>query len=217
MSKAPVVSVAVALCLGIVLGFVTEHRFSRTPVPQTDTLRIWDTVTVDSPLPESIVPAGFELVPAGTSQQLRRYFATIEELQDSLARGPELVYVHDTAFIVVPLQDYKFGDGKTYEMLVRGYDVDLLWHKSFTETDVVTKTEPVFRDFKWTLYPSAAVFAIPGVAGASLGLGADISISSDRRLRFVPEAGYGAFYAGGDIRFGPFARGSVRFNIVQAK
>ena len=217
MSKTLIVSVVTALVLGVVLGFVTEHRFSRPSEPQIDTLRIRDTAFVDSPLPESIVPAGFELVPAGTSQQLRRYFATIEELQDSLAREPELVYVHDTAFIVVPLQDYKFGDGKTYEMLVRGYDVDLLWHKSFTETVVVTKTEPVFRDFKWTLYPSAGAFALPGVFGASLGLGADISISSDRRLRFVPEAGYGALYTGGDVRYGPFARGSVRFNIVQVK
>ena len=172
---------------------------------------------MDSPVPVEVVPDGFELVPAGTLQQLRRSFSTIDELRDSLGREPELVFVHDTAFIVVPLQDYKFGDGKTYEMLVRGYDVDLLWHKSFNETTVITKTEEVFRDFKWTLYPRAGAFALPGVVGATLGLGADISLSPDRRLRFVPEAGYGAFYSSGAIRYGPFVGGAVRFNVVQVR
>ena len=217
MSKTLVVSVVTALVLGVVLGFVTEHRFSRPSGPQIDTLTIHDTTYVDSPVPVEVVPDGFELVPAGTLQQLRRSFATIDELRDSIGREPELVFVHDTAFIVVPLQDYKFGDGKTYEMLVRGYDVDLLWHKSFNETTVITKTEEVFRDFKWTLYPRAGAFALPGVVGATLGLGADISLSPDRRLRFVPEAGYGAFYASGAVRYGPFVGGSVRFNVVQVR
>lgn len=217
MSKTLVVSVVTALVLGVVLGFVTERRFSRPSIPQVDTLSIHDTTYVDSPVPESVVPDGFELVPAGTLQQLRRSFATIDELRDSLGREPELVFVHDTAFIVVPLQNYKFGDGKTYEMLVRGYDVSVLWHRSFNETTVITKTEPVFRDFRWTLYPRVGVFALPGVVGAIAGLGADISLSPDRRLRFVPEAGYGAYYSSGAVRYGPFAGGSVRFNIVQVR
>ena len=150
-----IVGILLLFGAGFLVGRKTAHP--EAPVPQVDTITIRDTI-VDYKPQEAAIPAGFELIAVS---QIEDYEKTIAEFQDSLNAKPTLVTIRDTTFIVVPLTDKTFTDGKTYECVVRGYDTKMLWHKSFQETKIVTEHYPVPP--KWSLSPYVGASFTPGL------------------------------------------------------
>ena len=224
--KKTLIQLAVLLAASLLLGYgmVKIDRHLRAPSgtpPQLDTVTVHDTVTVMGSDPVSAVPDGFELVPVGTATKVALYEDMVVQLSSALYDmehpKPELVEIHDTTYIVVPMTDYTFTDNKTYEYAVRGYGVTELWHKSFQETTTITQHVPEYRDYAWTLYPKVSVFGGPAFLGAQAGIGADIAISQNRRWRFVPELGYGLVQSNGNLSHGWYACGSIKFNLIQVK
>lgn len=221
--KKTLIKIAVFLAVSVLLGYgmVRIDRRLRAPSdtpPQVDTVTVHDTVTVNGSDPVSVVPDGYELVPVGTSQELRRSFATIAELRDSLASvKPVLVAVHDTTYVAIPMQEYTFTDHKTYEYAVRGYGVTELWHKSFTETTTITQTVTEYSPIAFALWPKLGAYGGRDFIAAYAGIGADIAVSRDRRWVFSPEAGYGLLHANKSPVRGFYGGASIKFNLIQVK
>lgn len=213
---------AVSLLLGY--GMVRIDRRLRAPSdtpPQADTTIVLDTLTSPGSEPVSAIPDGFELVPAGTATKIALYEDMVSQLSHDLYEkehpAPALVEIHDTTYIVVPMQDYTFTDHKTYEYAVRGYGVTELWHKSFQETTTITQHVPEYRPYSWTLWPKVGAIAGKGFLGVQAGIGADIAISQNRRWRFEPEAGYMMLNTGGQLSQGFYGSAVIKFNLIQVK
>ena len=224
--KKTIIQLVAFLVVSLLLGYgmVRIDRVLRAPsgtLPQADTVTVHDTVTVTGSDPSSVVPDGFELVPAGTMEKIGCYEDMVSQLSRDLYEKehpePMLVQVHDTTYIVVPLQEYTFTDNKTYEMAVKGYDVELLWHKSFQESTTVTQRVPEYRDFAFTLYPKLGILGGTRFFAAQAGIGLDFAISENRRWRFIPEAGYGLLYSDNQLSHGWYGGASIKFNLIQAK
>jgi len=227
MTKKTLIQLIMLLAVSLLLGYgmVKIDRHLRAPSgtpPQRDTVTVHDTVTVTGSDPVSAVPDGFELVPVGTATKVALYEDMVVHLSSALYDlehpKPELVEIHDTTYIVVPMTDYTFTDNKTYEYAVRGYGVTELWHKSFQETTTITQHVPEFHPYRWTLYPTAGLFAGTGnLVGAKAGIGADIAISANGRWRFVPEGGYAFIYTNGVASHGFYGGVGFKFNLIQVK
>lgn len=226
MTKKTLIQLIVLLAASLLLGYgmVKIDRHLRAPSgtpPQRDTVTVHDTVTVMGSDPVSAVPDGFELVPVGTATKVALYEDMVVQLNSALYDlehpKPELVEIHDTTYIVVPMTDYTFTDNKTYEYAVRGYGVTELWHKSFQETTTITQRVPEYRPYSWTLWPKVGAFAGKGILGLQAGIGADIAISKNRRWRFEPEAGYMMLNTGGQLSQGFYGSAVIKFNLIQVK
>lgn len=226
MTKKTLIQLIVLLAVSLLLGYgmVKIDRHLRAPSgtpPQRDTVTVHDTVTVMGSDPVSAVPDGFELVPVGTATKVALYEDMVVQLSSALYDldhpKPELVEIHDTTYIVVPMRDYTFTDHKTYEYAVRGYGVTELWHKSFQETTTITQHVPEYRPYSWTLWPKVGAFAGKGILGLQAGIGADIAISKNRRWRFEPEAGYMMLNTGGQLSQGFYGSAVIKFNLIQVK
>lgn len=226
MTKKTLIQLIVLLAVSLLLGYgmVKIDRHLRAPSgtpPQRDTVTVHDTVTVMGSDPVSAVPDGFELVPVGTATKVALYEDMVIQLSSALYDlehpKPELVEIHDTTYIVVPMTDYTFTDNKTYEYAVRGYGVTELWHKSFQETTTIIQRVPEYRPYSWTLWPKVGAFAGKGILGLQAGIGADIAISKNRRWRFEPEAGYMMLNTGGQLSQGFYGSAVIKFNLIQVK
>lgn len=230
MTKKTLIQLIVLLAVSLLLGYgmVKIDRHLRAPSgtpPQRDTVTVHDTVTVMGSDPVSAVPDGFELVPVGTATKVALYEDMVAQLSSALYDlehpKPELVEIHDTTYIVVPMQEYTFTDHKTYEYAVRGYGVTELWHRSFQETNYITNTvtKTEYRPFAFTLYPKVGMVGGISFFSAQAGLGMDIAISQNRRWQFSPEAGYGLLYSGPErpLSHGWYGGASIKFNLIQIK
>ena len=227
MTKKTLIQLIVLLAVSLLMGYgmVRIDRHLRAPSdtpPQADTTTVLDTLTAPGSDPVSAIPDGFELVPAGTIEKIGCYEDMVAQLSHDLYEKehpePVLVEIHDTTYIVVPLQEYTFTDHKTYEYAVSGYNVTELWHKSFQETTTITQHVPEFRPYRWTLYPTAGLFAGSGnFVGVKAGIGADIAISANGRWRFVPEGGYAFIYTNGVASHGFYGGVGFKFNLIQIK
>ena len=220
--KKTLIQIAVCLAVSVLLGIgmirIDRHLRAPSDMPQVDTVFVRDTSTTTGSDPVSAIPDGFELMPVGTSQELRRNFATIAELRDSLASlKPVLVQVHDTSYIAVPMTEYTFTDGKNYEYSVRGYNVTELWHKSYTQSQIITQTRTDYRQYAFSLWPKIGVYGGRDFISASAGIGADIAVSDNRRWTLSPEAGYGLIYVNNALVRGFYGGASIKFNIIQVK
>ncbi len=224
--KKTLIQIAVCLAVSVLLGIgmIRIDRRLRAPSdtpPQVDTTTVLDTLTAPGSDPVAVIPDGFELVPAGTATKVALYEDMVVQLSSALYDlehpKPELVEIHDTTYIVVPMRDYTFTDHKTYEYAVRGYGVTELWHKSFQETTTITQRVPEYRPYSWTLWPKVGAFAGKGILGLQAGIGADIAISKNRRWRFEPEAGYMMLNTGGQLSQGFYGSAVIKFNLIQVK
>lgn len=198
-----IVGILLLFGAGFLVGRKTAHP--EAPVPQVDTITIRDTI-VDYKPQETSIPAGFKLIPVS---QIEDYEKTIAEFQDSLNAKPTLVTIHDTTFIVVPLTDKTFTDGKTYECVVRGYDTKMLWHKSFQETKIVTEHYPVPP--KWSLSPYVGASFTPGFLSATAGIKMDFWCD---RWQFSPSVGYGMTFADKSFQYGFSAEFTASYNLI---
>lgn len=224
--KKTLIQIAVCLAVSVLLGIgmVRIDRRLRAPSdtpPQVDTTTVLDTLTAPGSDPVAVIPDGFELVPVGTATKVALYEDMVVQLSSALYDlehpKPELVEIHDTTYIVVPMRDYTFTDHKTYEYAVRGYGVTELWHKSFQETTTITQRVPEYRPYSWTLWPKVGAFAGKGILGLQAGIGADIAISKNRRWRFEPEAGYMMLNTGCQLSQGFYGSAVIKFNLIQVK
>ena len=228
--KKTLIQIAVCLAVSVLLGIgmVRIDRRLRAPSdtpPQVDTTTVLDTLTAPGSDPVAVIPDGFELVPAGTVTKVALYEDMVSQLSHDLYEKehpkPELVEIHDTTYIVVPMQEYTFTDHKTYEYAVRGYGVTELWHRSFQETQYITNTvtKAEYRPFSFTLYPKVGMVGGVSFFSAQTGLGMDIAISKNRRWLFSPEAGYAMLYSGPDksLSHGWYGGASIKFNLIQVK
>lgn len=208
------------VCLALLLGgfFLGKKVGASGVVPPgqapPDTVWLEKTVTTTDG-EKTEIPKGYELVVAGTAERLKSYESLVALYRDSLNRKPALVDVNDTTHIAVPMSDLKFTDHETYEFAVNGYNVSLLWHKSFQKTALIPQVE--YRPYRWTLYPTVGVFSGAGIVGGKAGIGADISISANGRWRFSTEAGYAIIYANNQLSRGFYGGGSIKYNIIQSK
>ena len=224
--KKTLIQIAVCLAVSVLLGIgmVRIDRRLRAPSdtpPQVDTTTVLDTLTAPGSDPVAVIPDGFELVPVGTATKVALYEDMVVQLSSALYDlehpKPELVEIHDTTYIVVPMRDYTFTDHKTYEYAVMGYVVTELWHNSFQETTTITQRVPEYRPYSWTLWPKVGAFAGKGILGLQAGIGADIAISKNRRWRFEPEAGYMMLNTGGQLSQGFYGSAVIKFNLIQVK
>lgn len=221
---ADIKTIAIAAVAGIVAaiacfggGIITERaRNSRIPheSPQVDTLYAHDTITLTT-AKETRIPRGWELMPAGTSEKLASYEELVSLYKDSLGRKPVVVEIRDTTYIAVPITEHTFTDDKTYSCGVSGYDVKMLWHKSYQTTAYIPTT--AYRPYKWTAFPFVEVGVGSDFIAASAGVGLDLDMSANDRWRFVPELGYNWLYANGRMRHGFYGSAKIKFNLIQAK
>lgn len=199
-----IVGILLLFGAGFLVGRKTAHP--EAPVPQVDTITIRDTI-VDYKPQETSIPAGFKLIPVS---QIEDYEKTIAEFQDSLNAKPTLVTIHDTTFIVVPLTDKTFTDGKTYECVVRGYDTKMLWHKSFQETKYITDTYPVPPKFALSPFVGGRLY-LPGTFYLGAGIRTDFWSG---RWQFSPSVGYGMTFADKSFQHGFSAEFTASYNLI---
>ncbi|MBR1537902.1 MAG: hypothetical protein IJ636_00165 [Bacteroidales bacterium] len=168
-----------------------------------DTLFIRDTI-IDYRPKQATIPAGFELVPAGT---LKIYDAVLAAYKDSLQRKPLLVERHDTTYIAVPMSRTTFTDNATYKCLVEGYNTKMLWHESYQEKQIITKPVPYPPTF--TISGGFSAFGV----GKVFGLGAGIEASLRQgNWAFRPGIGYGLNHDGQNWGHGPYLRFDATYN-----
>ena len=193
------------------VGMRTEYKYieKHTPGPAIDTTSKRDTIYIDKPAPTETIPDGYELTPVGL----------VDSLQDSLAKKPTLVTLHDTTYISIPMSAYRFTDGTTYDMAVRGYDVSLLYHKSFQETKYITKTVtvPEYRDYGLIFYPQISTLTSKDFIYAGAGIGADIALGDKKILRFEPEVNYGILWTNEGLSHGVYVGARFRANLIRIK
>lgn len=170
---------------------------------KSDTLLIRDTI-IDYRPKQATIPAGYELVPAGTLQIYERMLA---QYKDSLQRKPVLVEYHDTSYIAVPMSLTTFTDNATYKCLVEGYNSKMLWHESFQEKQIITK--PVSVPPVFAISGGFSAFGVGKVFG--IGLGVDCEIRRGKWL-FRPGIGYGLNYYDQTWRRGPYLRFDATYN-----
>lgn len=187
-----------------------SHGDRPEPEPQIDTVWVKDTTTDVKPQGNS-VPAGFELVPVGTLQQLADFEAAIAQLQDSLAVKPRVVVQNDTVYVEVPMSKTFYTDHRTYECEVYGYGTEMLWHKSFQETAYITQTVPVPTLPKLAISPDFSAFCTPKVFGIGAGVKLDVWSGN---WRFSPSLGYTLISADGSWSHGPAVSFSAGYNFI---
>lgn len=198
-----IVGILLLFGAGFLVGRKTAHP--EAPVPQVDTITIRDTI-VDYKPQETSIPAGFKLIPVS---QIEDYEKALAEFHDSLSAKPKIVTCHDTSYIAVPISRYHFTDKKTYECEATGYDVKMLWHKSFQETKYITDTYPVPP--KWSLSPYVGASFTPGLLSATAGIKMDFWCD---RWQFTPSVGYGLLLTGEQYKPGWNASFTASYNLI---
>lgn len=194
------------MALTATLGFIGGRRSSIMPsVEKSDTIIIRDTF-IDYKPQEAAIPAGFKLIAVS---QIEDYEKALAEFHDSLSAKPKIVTCHDTSYIAVPISRYHFTDKKTYECEATGYDVKMLWHKSFQETKYITDTYPVPPKFALSPYVGAS-FTL-GFLSATAGIKMDFWCD---RWQFTPSVGYGMLLTGGQYKPGWNASFTASYNLI---
>ena len=201
------------LFLGILLllfgaGFLSGRRnaLRNIPEPQKDTVTIRDTITDYKPQ-ETSIPDGFKLIPVS---QIEDYEKALAEFRDSLSAKPKIVTYHDTSYIAVPISKYHFTDKKTYECEATGYDVKMLWHKSFQETKYITDTYPIPPKFALSPFVGGRLY-LPGTFYLGAGIRADFWSG---RWQFSPSVGYGMTFADKSFQHGFSAEFTASYNLI---
>lgn len=208
--------IAGILLLVFLAGCFTGHKraLNSLPEPKVDTVTVRDSIFDYNP-EKTVLPAGYELaqtdVIEGTQQLLNDYLAKVGELTDSLDRKPKIVTIHDTSYVVVPMSKYHFTDGKTYECEATGYNVEMLWHKSYQETKYITKTVQVPTLPKFAISPDLSAFVSKYVF--FIGAGVKVDIWSGK-WRFSPGVDYGLVRSGEGWTNGPVVTFSAGYNII---
>ena len=191
MKKIDLLVLAGAIIL-VALGFMGGYRVARAGYPEiderTDTIRIWDTVKVDNPVPIEVVK-----------------WKTV----------PEYLAVHDTTFMVdsilvdVPMERKVYQEDSVYYAVVTGFHPSLDTLKVYRETVTIETTKKVteYKPYKWTIGPFVSQeVGLNDFYLAKAGIAGDFQIKG--RFRFQPEIGHYWYdinkhdwYAGAKFKF----------------
>lgn len=170
----------------------------------TDTLITRDTVYIDSPVPVTTIPSGYEMVKIGTVKQLKDRLAALEADADYWACNPDTVWLS----MPLPIEQKRYGgDGYDYEAAVSGYHPNLDYIKVFPKTVTITTTQTVTKPVppKWSISPFAGVDIGHETFAARMGVlydrqlhgGLRIWLGGGYELRNTGVLQQGAFVAGG--------------------
>lgn len=203
------------LAIGLLLllffaGFYFGHRNAEknAPEPQVDTVTIRDTITDYEPIPAT-TPAGWELVPSGI---IKAYELAIDAYKDSLERKPTIVAGKDSStYIAIPISQNYFTDHQTYECVVTGYETKMLWHKSFRETNYITKTTKIPTLPKIAISPDFSALVSKDIFFLGAGVKLDVWAGN---WRFSPGLDYGLTWTGGQWSHGPAFTFSTNYNFI---
>lgn len=177
------------------VSFFVGKRVAMSHFPniteRVDTLVLWDTLTVDKPVPrDSII------------------YKTVTEY----------LPVHDTTFLVdsvlvdVPIERKTYQEDSVYYAVVSGFRPSLDTLEVYRKTVIIEKTRNIvsYKPYKWAVSPFISQEVGTAHYMAKVGVAADLGFKNDR-FRFGPEVGYqwtainqGGWYAGARIKFDLF-------------
>ena len=130
------------------------------------------------------------------------------------------VSVPDSVLVQLPIERKVFEEDSLYRAVISGYqcNLDSLTIYSTTTTITVHEKSPIeYRPYSWTLFPQAEVNYGAGALEMKASIGADISISENRRWRFSPEFGYRALQFNDQMLKGCYAGAKIKYNLIQVK
>ena len=166
-------AIGLVFVIGIALGVWLRSLKHCPDVPDVrpDTLWLYDTVTIDHPVPVDSIPKGYELVPAGT---VDRYGRLIAALEDSLSVKPKVIIRDSLVYIEVPMEQKHYSDS-LYDAWVSGYEPSLDSIRVFPRTAIVEV--PVYKSIRkpW-------------------GLGVQVGGTYLPKVGFTPYVGLGVSY-----------------------
>lgn len=125
-----------------------------------------------------------------------------------------------SAQVEVPIERKVYQEDSVYRAVVSGYQckLDSLTIYSTTTTITVHEKPPIeYRPYSWTLFPQAEVNYGAGALEMKASIGADISISENRRWRVEPEVGYRALLVNDQMLKGCYAGATIKYNLIQVK
>lgn len=176
-----------------------DARKELTPSVQIDTVTVRDTIRVDSPVPASELPAGYELVPLWTLREMRARLAFLE------GSVPDTVRVE----IPIPITRKTYA-GEDYHAVVSGYLPTLESISVFPKTTTITATQTVTvpSPYPWTVSPFVSADIGVETFAARAGVIWDHRLRGDWRV-FLG----GGYEVRNDVSFrtGWWASGGVSF------
>lgn len=128
--------------------------------------------------------------------------------------------VPDSVLVQLPIERKVFEEDSLYRAVISGYqcNLDSLTIYSTTNTITIHEKSPIeYRPYSWTLFPQAEVNYGAGALEMKASIGADISISENRRWRFSPEFGYRALQFNDQILKGCYVEAKIKYNLIQVK
>lgn len=202
------------------LGFLFGRRTARvgpesTIIEKADTSSTVDAFDVQKPqLKDStvihhvwvkvpIVPAPSDSVPAS-----------------NVSVPASQISPQDSALVEIPIERKVYEEDSLYRAVISGYqcNLDSLTIYSTTNTITIHEKSPIeYRPYSWTLFPQAEVNYGAGALEMKASIGADISISENRRWRFSPEFGYRALQFNDQILKGCYVEAKIKYNLIQVK
>lgn len=210
----------IILCfvVGFLLGFYLDrraHRKPSEPTVQTDTITRIDSTDVVKPEAKDstvikyiyvkvpIVPVPSDSVPAS-----------------NVSVPASQISSQDSALVQLPIERKVYEEDSLYRAVISGYQCNLDSLTIFTTTTTITVHEkpPIeYRPYSWTLFPQAEVNYGAGALEMKASIGADISISENRRWRVEPEVGYRALLVNDQMLKGCYAGATIKYNLIQVK
>lgn len=139
-----VLTVALFLLSGYLLGRRTCHVPDPELIVQTDTLRIQDTILVEKPVP-----------------------VEVRVVDTMLVAVTDTVHLSDTVYLTLPRETKLYGDS-TYTAQVSGYRPELDWIEVYPQTVYLTKVVKTQDVKRWGLGLQAGYGAY--VAGGQVRL-----------------------------------------------
>ena len=126
----------------------------------------------------------------------------------------------DSVLVQLPIERKVYEEDSLYRAVISGYqcNLDSLTIYSTTTTITVHEKPPIeYRPYSWTLFPQAEVNYGAGALEMKASIGADISISENRRWRFEPEFGYRVLQLNDQMSKGYYVGGKIKYNLIQVK
>ena len=126
----------------------------------------------------------------------------------------------DSVLVQLPIERKVYEEDSLYRAVISGYqcNLDSLTIYSTTTTITVHEKPPIeYRPYSWTLFPQAEVNYGAGALEMKASIGADISISENRRWRVEPEVGYRALLVNDQMLKGCYAGATIKYNLIQVK
>lgn len=191
MKKSDILLIA-GVALVAFVSFFVGKRVAMSHFPditeRVDTLVLWDTLTVDKPVPRDSI-----------------MYKTVTEY----------LPVHDTTFLVdsvlvdVPIERKTYQEDSVYYAVVSGFRPSLDTLKVYSKTVTIEKTRTItsYKPYKWSVGPFLSQEVGMDHYAAKVGVQGDFGFKNDR-LRFVPEVGYRwttledkGWYAGARLKY----------------